>query len=106
MKWTLKLFKTYHIHFTNLKGNKDFSSSFFLKFSIFFRPFSIIEKNDGMAPLTYHQFQLIVAELDLPRKAEPPVNLDNLESAVSPIDYDHDEKYGVPSLCELGIFFK
>uniref|UniRef100_A0A224XLC4 Putative deoxyribodipyrimidine photolyase/cryptochrome n=1 Tax=Panstrongylus lignarius TaxID=156445 RepID=A0A224XLC4_9HEMI len=63
---------------------------------------TIIEKNGGKAPLTYHQFQSIVSSLDPPPPPEPPVCAATVGSAVTIISEDHDEKYGVPTLEELG----
>ncbi|RZF33049.1 hypothetical protein LSTR_LSTR007965 [Laodelphax striatellus] len=62
----------------------------------------IIEKNGGTAPLTYRKFQTVVASLDEPPQAEPTVTAKVVGAAVTPIADDHDEKFGVPSLDELG----
>lgn len=67
-----------------------------------FIPSSIIEKNGGKAPLTYHQFQTVVASMETPPQAEPTINQHFLHGAYTPIGEDHDEKYGVPTLEELG----
>jgi cryptochrome len=53
-------------------------------------PFRIIDKNNGKAPLTYHQFQAIIASMEPPPKPQ------------ATITEDHDERYGVPTLDELG----
>lgn len=37
-----------------------------------------------------------------PPKPELPVNASSLNGAVTPVSEDHDEKYGVPTLEELG----
>lgn len=63
---------------------------------------TIIEKNGGKAPLTYHQFQTVVASMETPPLAEPTINQHFLNGAYTPIGEDHDEKYGVPTLEELG----
>jgi cryptochrome len=68
----------------------------------FFPPSSIIKKNGGKAPLTYHQFQTIVASMETPPPAEPTINQHFLNGTYTPIGEDHDEKYGVPTLEELG----
>ncbi|XP_021706475.1 cryptochrome-1, partial [Aedes aegypti] len=68
-------------------------------FSAFFR---IIEKNGGRAPLTYHQFQAIIASMDAPPQPEPAITLDTIANATTPQYEDHDDKYGVPTLEELG----
>ncbi|XP_065087200.1 cryptochrome-1-like [Ochlerotatus camptorhynchus] len=62
----------------------------------------IIEKNGGRAPLTYHQFQAIVASMDAPPQPEPAITLDTIGNATTPQCDDHDDKYGVPTLEELG----
>ncbi|CAO2581235.1 Cry1 [Lemmus lemmus] len=53
----------------------------------------IIELNGGQPPLTYKRFQTLIS------KMEP---LDVVGKCVTPLSDDHDEKYGVPSLEELG----
>uniref|UniRef100_A0A8D8Q211 Cryptochrome-1 n=1 Tax=Cacopsylla melanoneura TaxID=428564 RepID=A0A8D8Q211_9HEMI len=62
----------------------------------------IIEKNGGKSPLTYHQFQSIVAKLNPPNPAEASVTPLIVRGALTPIRDDHDDKYGVPTLEELG----
>lgn len=64
--------------------------------------YSIIERNGGRAPLTYHQFQTVVAGMDSPPLPDPPVTAATIGDAISPISDNHDEKYGVPTLEELG----
>ncbi|CAO1411081.1 unnamed protein product [Diamesa serratosioi] len=62
----------------------------------------IIEKNNGKAPLTYHQFQAIIASMDPPPMPEQAITEDIIGHCRTPIFDDHDDKYGVPSLEELG----
>ncbi|KAF2881718.1 hypothetical protein ILUMI_24453 [Ignelater luminosus] len=62
----------------------------------------IIDRNGGKAPLTYQQFQTIIASMDPPPKAESPVTAKTLNGTVTPLTEDHDDKYGVPTLEELG----
>ncbi|KAK4880120.1 hypothetical protein RN001_008266 [Aquatica leii] len=62
----------------------------------------IINRNGGKAPLTYHQFQAVIASMDPPPYAEPPVSAKDMGSIKTPLSEDHDEKYGVPTLEELG----
>lgn len=62
----------------------------------------IIEKNGGRAPLTYHQFQTVIAGMEAPSIAETTITLNNIGKAMTPVNDDHDEKYGVPTLEELG----
>ncbi|XP_049775550.1 cryptochrome-1-like isoform X3 [Schistocerca cancellata] len=63
---------------------------------------TIIEKNGGKAPLTYHQFQNIVASMDSPPPAEPSITPACVKDKFTPISDDHDERFGVPTLEELG----
>ncbi|KAK6644683.1 Cryptochrome-1 [Polyplax serrata] len=62
----------------------------------------IIEKNGGNPPLTYHQFQTIIANIGPPPKPEETVTGSLLEGSHTPVSDDHDIKYGVPTLEELG----
>ncbi|XP_058129891.1 cryptochrome-1-like [Anopheles ziemanni] len=62
----------------------------------------IIEKNGGRAPLTYHQFQAIIASMDAPPPPETTITLEVIGNATTPQYDDHDDKYGVPTLEELG----
>uniref|UniRef100_A0A182M8S0 Photolyase/cryptochrome alpha/beta domain-containing protein n=1 Tax=Anopheles culicifacies TaxID=139723 RepID=A0A182M8S0_9DIPT len=62
----------------------------------------IIEKNGGRAPLTYHQFQAIIASMDAPPQPEASITLDVIGKSNTPQYDDHDDKYGVPTLEELG----
>ncbi|XP_071440353.1 cryptochrome-1-like isoform X2 [Hetaerina americana] len=62
----------------------------------------IISKNAGKPPLTYHQFQKVVASMERPECAAPPITAPFVGSAFTPVFDDHDDKYGVPTLEELG----
>ncbi|XP_050456296.1 cryptochrome-1-like [Cataglyphis hispanica] len=62
----------------------------------------IIERNNGKPPLTYHQFQNIVAGMDPPEPPVPTVTAACIGSAYTPLKDDHDDHYGVPTLEELG----
>ncbi|KOB73084.1 Cryptochrome 2, partial [Operophtera brumata] len=62
----------------------------------------IIERNGGKAPLTYHQFQALIASMPAPPPAEPAVCAESLNGAATPLDLNHDERFGVPTLEELG----
>jgi len=64
--------------------------------------FRIIEFNGGTAPLTYHRFQTLVTNFGHPAPDEPAVTLKTLQGCYTPISDDHDDKYGVPTLEELG----
>lgn len=62
----------------------------------------IIELNAGRAPMTYNRFQAIIASMGPPAASEPPITGDILGQCYTPINEDHEEKYGVPTLEELG----
>ncbi|XP_071857902.1 (6-4)-photolyase [Bombus fervidus] len=62
----------------------------------------IIERNGGKPPLTYHQFQNVVASMDPPEPSVPTVTSACIGSAYTPLKEDHDDHYGVPTLEELG----
>lgn len=62
----------------------------------------IIDKNNGKAPLTYHQFQAIVASMEPPPKPKPAITEEILGNTRTPLTEDHDDRYGVPTLEELG----
>nr|XP_021201222.2 cryptochrome-1 isoform X1 [Helicoverpa armigera]XP_021201231.2 cryptochrome-1 isoform X1 [Helicoverpa armigera]XP_049698225.1 cryptochrome-1 isoform X1 [Helicoverpa armigera] len=62
----------------------------------------IIERNGGKAPLTYHQFQALIASMPPPPPAEAPISAQMLNGATTPLNDDHDDRFGVPTLEELG----
>lgn len=62
----------------------------------------IFERNRGEVPLTFNQFQAIVASMDPPEAAAPTITLEHFKNVFTPISEDHDDKYGVPTLFELG----
>lgn len=62
----------------------------------------IIERNGGKSPLTYHQFQTVVASMDAPEKPVPTVTSVCIGDAYTPLKDDHDDHFGVPTLEELG----
>ncbi|XP_061077193.1 cryptochrome-2-like [Conger conger] len=62
----------------------------------------IIELNNNSPPLTFKRFQAIVNRLELPRKPLPAVTRQQMDSCPADISPNHDERYGVPSLQELG----
>ncbi|PSN44595.1 Cryptochrome-1 [Blattella germanica] len=53
------------------------------------------------APLTYHQFQTVVASMGPPPPAEPSITQKSINGTYTPIGEDHDDKFGVPTLEEL-----
>ncbi|CAG0924482.1 unnamed protein product, partial [Notodromas monacha] len=66
----------------------------------------IIDKNGGQAPMTYRQFHSVLSQMDPPHPPAGTVTQEYLDrhcpKSVSPIDEDHDDKYGIPTLEELG----
>lgn len=58
--------------------------------------------NGGKAPLTYHLFQKLLECIDPPERAVPSIDKEFLGNAFTPVKYDHDEIFGVPTLEELG----
>lgn len=63
--------------------------------------YSIIEKSGGEAPISYYEFQAIIAAMPMPPRAEPTITLEYIDKAITPIHSDHEHKYGVPTLSEL-----
>lgn len=55
-------------------------------------------------PLTFASFQSIIQSLDTPPLPSPPVDEKLIEGIAlsTPLTDDHDQKYGVPSLSDLG----
>lgn len=64
--------------------------------------YRIIERNGGKAPLTYHQFQALIASMPPPPPAEKAISAQMLNGAITPLTDDHDDRFGVPTLEELG----
>lgn len=62
----------------------------------------IIESNGGKAPLTYHQFQALIASMPPPPQAEAAISIQTLNGATTPVSSNHDDRFGVPTLDELG----
>ncbi|XP_048858949.1 cryptochrome-1-like isoform X3 [Brienomyrus brachyistius] len=62
----------------------------------------IIELNGGQPPLTYKRFQTLISRMDPPDPPVEPLSEAFMGSCVTPVADDHAEKYGVPSLEELG----
>lgn len=63
---------------------------------------NILDRNGGKAPLTYHQFLAIIAQMGPPPEPVSSTLTNNGNTIYTPISEDHDEKYGVPTLEELG----
>ncbi|CAL9701957.1 unnamed protein product [Knipowitschia caucasica] len=62
----------------------------------------IIQSNDGKPPLTYNRMQAIVSSLSPPKKPIPAPTVDDMKNTSSPLSKDDEEKYGIPTLDELG----
>lgn len=71
---------------------------------IIFLPYRIIELNDGHPPLTYKRFQGLINRMDAVELPAETVTLEVLRKCDTPVSDDHDDKFGVPSLEELGKF--
>ena len=78
----------------------NFNKEYFYYMQIYF--YRIIERNGGKAPLTYHQFQALIASMPPPPPAEAPISAQSLNGATTPVTDDHDDRFGVPTLEELG----
>ncbi|KAK7813749.1 hypothetical protein U0070_001455 [Myodes glareolus] len=62
----------------------------------------IIELNGGQPPLTYKRFQTLISKMEPLEMPAETITSDVIGACVTPLSDDHDEKYGVPSLEELG----
>ncbi|XP_035662697.1 cryptochrome-1-like isoform X2 [Branchiostoma floridae] len=62
----------------------------------------IIDVNGGQPPLTYKRFQAILSKMDPPDQPVDSITASTVDNLTTPIRDDHDEKFGVPSLEELG----
>uniref|UniRef100_A0A673MNT0 Cryptochrome circadian regulator 3a n=1 Tax=Sinocyclocheilus rhinocerous TaxID=307959 RepID=A0A673MNT0_9TELE len=62
----------------------------------------IIELNGGQPPLTYKRFQTLISRMDPPEMPVETLSNTIMGSCVTPVSEDHGDKYGVPSLEELG----
>ncbi|XP_062402128.1 cryptochrome circadian regulator 3b isoform X2 [Sardina pilchardus] len=62
----------------------------------------IIELNGGQPPLTYKRFQTLVSTMDPPDPPREPLSKALMGRCTTPVSENHQEKYGVPLLEELG----
>ncbi|XP_019400340.1 PREDICTED: cryptochrome-1 isoform X1 [Crocodylus porosus] len=62
----------------------------------------IIELNGGQPPLTYKRFQTLISRMEPLEMPVETITAEVMEKCTTPVSDDHDEKYGVPSLEELG----
>ena len=72
----------------------------------FFISFRIIKNNGGTPPLTYKKFLAIIRSLGSPEHPVPSLEVQLLTGCSTPVSEDHEEKFGVPSLEELGLDVK
>ncbi|NWV00793.1 CRY1 protein, partial [Upupa epops] len=70
-------------------------------FILFFQS-RIIELNGGQPPLTYKRFQTLISRMEPLEMPVETITPEVMEKCTTPVSDDHDEKYGVPSLEELG----
>ncbi|XP_053536314.1 cryptochrome circadian regulator 3a isoform X2 [Ictalurus punctatus] len=62
----------------------------------------ITELNGGQPPLTYKRFQTLISRMDPPEMPVETLSSTLMGCCVTPVSDDHGDKYGVPSLEELG----
>ncbi|KAK2523662.1 Cry1 [Columba livia] len=62
----------------------------------------IIELNGGQPPLTYKRYQTLISRMEPLEMPVETITPEVMEKCTTPVSDDHDEKYGVPSLEELG----
>ncbi|CAL1605816.1 unnamed protein product [Knipowitschia caucasica] len=62
----------------------------------------IIELNGGQPPLTYKRFQTLISRMEPPQEPVEALSELLMGRCVTPVSEDHGDKYGVPSLEELG----
>ncbi|XP_034031416.1 cryptochrome-1-like [Thalassophryne amazonica] len=62
----------------------------------------IIELNGSQPPLTYKRFQTLISHMDAVELPVETITSKMMTKCSTPIGSDHDERYGVPSLEELG----
>ncbi|XP_025115307.1 cryptochrome-1-like isoform X3 [Pomacea canaliculata] len=61
-----------------------------------------ISKNGGSPPLTYQRLQTVLKEMGAPPKPSNTLTSSHLSDCTTPWKEEFDEKYGVPTLAELG----
>lgn len=62
----------------------------------------IIELNGGQSPLTYKRFQTLISRMDAVEVPAESITAEIMGKCTTPLSEDHDDKFGVPSLEELG----
>lgn len=71
-------------------------------FLLLFLTFRIIELNGGQSPLTYKRFQTLISRMDPVEMPAESITAEIMGKCSTPLSEDHDDKFGVPSLEELG----
>ncbi|CAI9734178.1 Hypothetical predicted protein [Octopus vulgaris] len=62
----------------------------------------ILDLNGGRPPLTYNKFQKILENMKMPPKPLDIITANDWGNCQTPLSSDHDDKYGVPTLEDLG----
>ncbi|KAK6482689.1 cryptochrome-1-like isoform X4 [Huso huso] len=62
----------------------------------------IIELNGGQPPLTYKRFQTLISRMKTLETPVESITVEVMGKCTTPVSDDHDDKFGVPSLEELG----
>uniref|UniRef100_A0A672PL14 Cryptochrome-1 n=1 Tax=Sinocyclocheilus grahami TaxID=75366 RepID=A0A672PL14_SINGR len=62
----------------------------------------IIELNGGQSPLTCKRFQMLISRMDAVEIPAETITAEVMGKCTTPVSNDHDDKFGVPSLEELG----
>lgn len=62
----------------------------------------IIELNGGQSPLTYKRFQTLISRMEAVEVPAESITAEIMGKCTTPLSDDHDDKFGVPSLEELG----
>lgn len=62
----------------------------------------IIELNGGQSPLTYKRFQTLISRMEAVEVPADSITAEVMGKCTTPLSDDHDDKFGVPSLEELG----
>lgn len=58
--------------------------------------------NGGQSPLTYKRFQTLISRMDAVELPAESITAEIMGKCSTPLSDDHDDKFGVPSLEELG----
>ena len=62
----------------------------------------MIEANDGEIPLSHEDFYQVVKKMGDPKPQAPDIKPEDFKSASCPIEPNHNELYGIPTLAEFG----